>query len=110
MGPKRNLSRRERLGLRLPARRWLLSLMVMVSAAVTKLPALRGAQEVSPPAVVMRVAGSEIQITLPDEQLKVSSQDLLEWVRSAAGAVDHYYGHFPSPILPFASELAAGTK
>ena len=31
--------------------------------------------------------------------MKVSSQDLLEWVRSAAGAVVHYYGHFPVPHL-----------
>ncbi len=58
-----------------------------------------GSGEGASPEVVMRVAGSEIQIILPEEQLKVSSQDLLEWVKSAAGAVEHYYGRFPVPHL-----------
>jgi len=57
-------------------------------------PRLRS-EEVSPPGVAMRVEGGEIHITLPDEQLKVSPQDLLEWVKCAAGAVIHYYVHFP---------------
>jgi hypothetical protein len=57
------------------------------------------AEEISQPAEIMRVPGGEIQITLSAEQLKVSSQDLMDWVRSAADAVVHYYGHFPVPHL-----------
>jgi len=79
--------------------RRLLTLIFIVSAWVTVLPPLLGSEEVSPTGVVIRVAGGEIHVTLPDEQMKVSSQDLLKWVRSAAGAVSHYYGHFPAPHL-----------
>jgi len=77
----------------------LLTLMVIVSAGVAVLPTRLGSEEVSPTGMVIRVTGGEIHVTLPDEQLKISSQDLLEWVRSAAGAVVHYYGHFPVPRL-----------
>lgn len=79
--------------------RRVLTLIFIAFAWVTVLPPPLGSEEVSPTGAVMRVEGSEIHITLPDEQLKVSSQDLLEWVRSAAGAVVYYYGHFPVPHL-----------
>ena len=75
------------------------TLVFMVSAGVTMLPRCLESEEINPPGVVMRVEGGEIHITLPDEQLKVSSQELLDWVKSAAGAVVHYYGHFPVPQL-----------
>src|SRR5580693_9781983 len=71
-----------------------LTLIVIVSAWVAVLPARLGSEEVSPTGMVIRVAGGEIHLILPDERLKISSPDLLEWVRSAAGAVVHYYGHF----------------
>ena len=69
----------------------LLTLIVIVSAWVAVLPTRVGSEEVSPTGMVIRVAGGEIHITLPDEQLKISTHDLLEWVGSAAGAVVHYY-------------------
>jgi hypothetical protein len=69
--------------------------LIFIMSAMTVLPPRLGSEEVSPPAVVMQVEGGKIHITPPNEQLKVSSQDLLEWVRSAAGAVAHCYGHFP---------------
>ena len=73
--------------------------MVIVPAGVAVLRTRLESEGVSPTGMVIRVAGGEIHVTLPDEQLKISSQDLLEWVRSAAGAVVHYYGHFPVPRL-----------
>jgi hypothetical protein len=43
----------------------------------------------------LRFGGGEIEITLPDEPMKVSAEELLAWVKAAAGAVSEYYGHFP---------------
>ncbi len=56
-------------------------------------------QNEAPQNVVLRVPGGKIDVTLPEEKLKVSRQDLLNWVRSAADAVSHYYGRFPVPHL-----------
>jgi hypothetical protein len=86
----------------------LLTLIVIVSAWVAVLPTRLGSEEVSPTGMVIRVAGGEIHITLPDEQLKISTHDLLEWVGSAAGAVVHYYGHFPVPHLTL--QIRAGRQ
>jgi hypothetical protein len=44
---------------------------------------------------VMKVKGGLIEITLPDEPMKASSQDLLHWIQNAADAVTTYYGRFP---------------
>ena len=43
----------------------------------------------------LRIGGGKIEVTLPDEQMKVSSEELLAWVKAAATAVTEYYGHFP---------------
>jgi len=47
----------------------------------------------------LRIAGGTIDITLPDEKMAVSTQELLGWVKAAATAVSEYYGHFPVPHL-----------
>ena len=47
----------------------------------------------------MAVGGSKIAITLPQEQMTLSQQEILNWVKSAAHAVSNYYGHFPVPHL-----------
>jgi len=52
-------------------------------------------QQTSTSGSTLRIGGGEIEITLPDEQMKVSSEELLAWVRAAANAVSEYYGHFP---------------
>jgi hypothetical protein len=49
--------------------------------------------------VTIPVPGGKIDATLPDEQLKVSRQDLLNWIKAAADAVSQYYGRFPGPHL-----------
>jgi hypothetical protein len=50
----------------------------------------------------MTVPSGKIDITLPDEHLNVSRQELLDWVQSAADAVSHYYGRFPASHLDLA--------
>ena len=67
-------------------------------------------QNQAPQSVVIRVPGGKIAVTLPDEQLKVSRQDLLSWVRSAADAVSHYYGRFPVPHLTLKVRSDAGSR
>jgi len=52
-------------------------------------------QQTSTPGSILHIGGGEIEISLPDEQMKVSSEELLAWVRAAANAVSEYYGHFP---------------
>lgn len=49
----------------------------------------------SPQQTVLKVGGGKIDITLPEEQMKVSAEELLAWVKAAAQAVSEYYGHFP---------------
>jgi len=44
------------------------------------------AQSVPSPSV-LKVAGGEIEITLPDEPLDLTTSDLLGWVKSSATAV-----------------------
>jgi len=47
----------------------------------------------------LTVPGATIDVTLPAEAMKLSSRDLLNWVKGSAGAVAQYYGHFPVPHL-----------
>lgn len=56
-------------------------------------------QATGPQTTILRFAGGEIEITLPDEQLAVSSNQLMDWIKTAAGAVSEYYGRFPVPHL-----------
>jgi hypothetical protein len=59
--------------------------------------------------VVMPVPGGKIEVTLPDEQMKLSRQELLDWVKSAADAVSHYYGRFPVPRLTLQIHAGSGS-
>jgi len=52
-----------------------------------------------PRQVELVVRDGKIDVTLPEDQLKVSRQQLLDWVESKASAVSNYYGHFPVPHL-----------
>jgi hypothetical protein len=76
-----------------------LFLSLSATALATAFAQPQGEAESKGPITVMRVAGAKIDITLPEEPLKVSTKDLLQWVRMAAGAVSHYYGRFPVPHL-----------
>lgn len=49
---------------------------------------------------VLKVAGSTIDVTLPDGPMKMSRQELLGWTQTSASTVSGYYfGHFPVPHL-----------
>lgn len=57
----------------------------------------------------LRIAGGEIEITLPDEQMAVSTSQLTDWIKTAAGAVSEYYGHFPVSHLTLRVRAGAGS-
>jgi hypothetical protein len=52
-------------------------------------------RQAAPENTVLRLGGGEIEVTLPDDRMKVSAEELLGWVKAAATAVSEYYGHFP---------------
>jgi len=63
------------------------------------LPVLR-CQENSSNNATIKAGGATIDVTLPDEQMKMSRQDLLNWVQASASTVSGYYfGRFPVPHL-----------
>lgn len=74
---------------------YLLPLLLFLLWAPAPSAKLSQGRKDSPQQTVLKVAGSEIDITLPDEQMKVSAEELLAWVKAAAEAVSEYYGHFP---------------
>src|SRR5215469_12585920 len=57
------------------------------------------ADDRDPDAVTVHVPGGTIDVTLPDETMKLKNQDLLNWVKASANAVAAYYGRFPVPHL-----------
>ena len=73
------------------------ALLVLCCVLISFLPG-RGWQSTKQN-TILRIGGGEIEVTLPDEQMKVSAEELLAWVKAAATAVSEYYGHFPVPHL-----------
>jgi len=67
------------------------------------------AQEREADAAVLRVSGGQISVTLPDEPMKLSRQELLGWVKGAANAVSTYYGRFPVPHLTLRIRSRSGS-
>lgn len=67
-------------------------------------------EDLSQSGAVLRVAGSQIHVFLPHEQLQVSSPDLLDWAKSAADAVVHYYGRFPVAQLSLRVRARGGAR
>lgn len=59
---------------------------------------------------MMPVSGGVIEITLPDEPMKLSSTQLLSWIKDSATAVSHYYGHFPVPHLTLRIRAGRGAR
>jgi len=58
---------------------------------------------------LLTVPGGEIDVTLPQEPLTVSREDLLHWTTAAATAVDVYYGRFPVPRLTLRIRADSGS-
>ena len=57
------------------------------------------AQESNADAATLKVSGATIDVTLPDGPMKLSHDELLDWVKNSASTVADYYGHFPVPHL-----------
>jgi hypothetical protein len=74
--------------------KWLAASLLMVFS----LSILR-AQAPDPDNAVLKVAGATIDVTLPDGPMKLSRQQLLDWVQASASTVANYYGRFPVPHL-----------
>jgi len=53
----------------------------------------------TPYETVMNVAEGKIDITLPDDPIQLTRDDLLHWVKTAANTVSQFYGRFPVPHL-----------
>jgi len=84
------------------------SVVIFLTVLLTGLVGSGAAQESQ--ALVLRVPGGKIDVTLPEEKLKVSRQDLMNWIKSAADAVSHYYGRFPVPHLTLKIRSDGGSR
>jgi hypothetical protein len=58
---------------------------------------------------VLKVSGATIDVTLPDGPMKLSRDDLLNWVKASATTVANYYGHFPVPHLTVRMRESSGS-
>jgi hypothetical protein len=58
---------------------------------------------------VVKVSGATIDVTLPDGPMKLSRDDLLNWVKASATTVANYYGHFPVPHLTVRMRESSGS-
>jgi len=88
-----------------------LSLIVPIAAvAVLALPLKTfPAQESDANTATLKVAGATIDVTLPDNSMKLSHDELLGWVRASASTVADYYGHFPVPHLTLRIRSISGS-
>jgi len=76
-----------------------LSYLLLPVLLVLVLPKHGRTEDRDPDAVTLHVSGGTIDVSLPDETMKLKKQDLLNWVRASANAVAAYYGRFPIPHL-----------
>jgi hypothetical protein len=74
----------------------------MVPSAAEQAPA-------APAATMIPVPGGIIEITLPEEPMRLSSGELLAWIKDSATAVSGYYGHFPVPHLTLRIRAGRGS-
>lgn len=58
---------------------------------------------------MVRIGGGDIDVTLPDDPMRVSAQELLAWVKAAATGVSEYYGHFPVQHLTLRIRSGSGS-
>ncbi len=67
------------------------------------------AQNASAKNAMLKVAGATIDVTLPEGPMKLSRDDLLNWVKASASTVANYYGHFPVPHLTVRMRESSGS-
>jgi len=84
-------------------------LFALLAIAVMLFPPGSEAQAGSQP-TVLKVPGGTIEVTLPDEAMTLSKDNLLTWVKNCAGALAAYYGHFPVPHLTLRIRASDGSR
>lgn len=72
--------------------------------------AAAGQQQAQTQPAFVDVPGGKIEVTLPDEPMKLSTADLLNWVKNSAGAVTTYYGRFPVAHLALRIRSGNGSR
>jgi hypothetical protein len=82
-------------------------LVIVVLLALPANPLLT--QDCGPDHAVLKVSGATIDVTLPDGPMKLSRDDLLNWVKASATTVANYYGHFPVPHLTLRMRETSGS-
>ena len=71
---------------------WMMVLAVLSCQALCS-------QDTSTGDSVVKLPGTKIDVTLPDDSMKLTRQELLGWVKGSASTVASYYGRFPVPHL-----------
>lgn len=82
---------------------------VLVILALLAFPANPLAQDSGPDHAVVKVSGATIDVTLPEGPMRLSRDDLLNWVKTSATTVANYYGHFPVPHLTVRMRESSGS-
>lgn len=83
---------------------------ICLTAAVIVLPLKTlPAQENNPDTATLKVPGATIDVTLPEGPMKLSREELLNWVKNSAVTVADYYGHFPVPHLTLRMRSTSGS-
>ena len=57
----------------------------------------------------LQVPGGTIEVSLPDDPMTLSADDLLNWIKNSAGAVSTYYGRFPVTHLSLRIRAGSGS-
>jgi hypothetical protein len=86
-----------------------LSRVLLIVALMALPPKSLPAQESSPDHAVLKVPGATIDVTLPGGPMKLSRDQLLDWVKASATTVANYYGHFPVPHLTLRMRETSGS-
>lgn len=70
-------------------------LLLLLVLTLLPLNAPQAAGSAATPPAKLEVGGAEIDVYLTPARYAVTSEQLLQWIDAAAGAVSHYYGRFP---------------
>lgn len=86
-----------------------LSPVLLIVALIALSPKPLPSQETSPDHAVVKVSGAIIDVTLPSGPMKLSRNELLDWVKASASTVANYYGQFPVPHLTLRMRETSGS-
>ena len=90
-------------------RRLSLSLILPMAALLAIPLKIFPAQDNNADTATLKVPGATIDVTLPEGPMKLSRQELLNWVKASAITVADYYGHFPVPHLTLKMRSTSGS-